>query len=98
MVKIDANAVTHWDDEEGANRWLRIFTGPLLMHRYLAGVELTNAELKCVADLIVIWRDRLANLSWFMRCINEPIATRAALSAIVRLVRLCALARTKYEK
>jgi REP element-mobilizing transposase RayT len=77
VVKIDADAITHWPDEEVAKRWMQIFTGPLLMHRYLGGAELTSAELKCVADLIATWRERLANLSWFMRCINEPIARLA---------------------
>jgi REP element-mobilizing transposase RayT len=77
VVRIDADAITHWPDEEVAKRWLQIFTGPLLMHRYLAGAELTSAEFKCVTDLIATWRERLANLSWFMRCINEPIARLA---------------------
>jgi REP element-mobilizing transposase RayT len=77
VVRIDADAITHWPDEEVAKRWMQIFTGPLLMHRYLAGVELTSGERKCVADLIATWRERLADLSWFMRCINEPIARMA---------------------
>jgi len=77
VVKINTDATTHWSDEEVAKRWLQIFTGPMLIHRYLAGVELTSGELKCVADLIVTWRERLADLSWFMRCLNEPIARMA---------------------
>ena len=47
------------------------------MRRYLAGVKLTSGELKCVAELLVTWRERLADLSWFMRCLNEPIARMA---------------------
>ena len=47
------------------------------MHRYLAGVELTSGEHKCIADLLATWRERLADLSWFMRCLNEPIARMA---------------------
>jgi putative transposase len=77
VVRIDADATTHWPDEEVARRWLQIFTGPLLMHRYLAGVTLTSGERKCVGDLLATWRERLANLSWFMRCLNEPIARMA---------------------
>ena len=47
------------------------------MHRYLAGVKLTSSENKCIADLLATWRERLADLSWFMRCLNEPIARMA---------------------
>jgi len=77
VVRINADAITHWPDEEVARRWLQIFTGPLLIHRYLSDVKLTNGELKCVADLLATWRERLADLSWFMRCLNEPIARMA---------------------
>ena len=77
VVRIDADATTRWPDEEVARCWLQIFTGPLLIHRYVAGVKLTSGELKCVADLLATWRERLADLSWFMRCLNEPIARMA---------------------
>jgi REP element-mobilizing transposase RayT len=77
VIRVDADAVSQWSDEEVARRWLHIFTGPVLIHRYLKNVELSRGEQKCVADLIVTWRERLADLSWFMRCINEPIARMA---------------------
>ena len=77
VVRINAEHVDDWTDEEVARRWMQIFSGPLLMHQYLADADLTKAELKCVAALLASWRERLANLSWFMRCINEPIARMA---------------------
>jgi REP element-mobilizing transposase RayT len=77
VVRINADEVEQWSDEKVAQHWMQIFPGSLLMHQYLTNADLTKAELKCVAELFVTWRERLSNLSWFMRCINEPIARMA---------------------
>ena len=77
MVRIDVETVSQWTDGEVARHWLQIFTGPVLIHRYLADIELSGSEIKCVTDLIAIWHKRLADLSCFMRCLNEPIARMA---------------------
>ena len=77
VVRIDAARVDEWSDEEVANRWTQIFSGPLLMHQYLMNASLTKAELKIVTGLFSTWRERLSDLSWLMRCLNEPIARMA---------------------
>ena len=77
VVRINADEVKQWSDEEVARRWMQIFSGPLLMHQFLANADLTKAELKSVAELFSTWRKRLCDLSWFMRCLNEPIARMA---------------------
>ena len=77
VVKIVTSRANNWTDEEVAQRWLQLFSGPLLMHRYAGGADLTKAELAFVAALLTTWRERLASLSWLMRCINEPIARMA---------------------
>jgi REP element-mobilizing transposase RayT len=77
VVRINVDEVKQWTDEEVANRWMQIFKGPLVMHQYLTNASISKTELKCVADLLVTWRERLSDLSWFMRCINEPIARLA---------------------
>jgi len=77
VVKINPARIADWTDEEVARRWLQIFSGPLLMQQFLAGIDLTEFQLQHVAELLAIWRERLADLSWLMRCINEPIARMA---------------------
>jgi REP element-mobilizing transposase RayT len=74
VIRIDLEQVKSWSDEEVARRWLQVFTGPLLMHQYLGNADLTSTELEWVAELFASWRERLVDISWFMRCINEPIA------------------------
>jgi REP element-mobilizing transposase RayT len=77
VLRVNQDKVKQWSDEEVISRWKRIFSGPPIMHEFLMNASLTRAELKCVADLIATWRERLSDLSWFMRCINEPIARMA---------------------
>lgn len=77
VIRINQDQAVAWSDREVAVRWMRVFTGPILMHRHLAGTDLTSLELEQVAELIATWRKRLCDISWFMRCINEPIARMA---------------------
>ena len=77
VVRINENEVGQWTDEEVARRWMQIFSGPLLMHQFLGNASLTESEHAYVAELFTIWRKRLSDLSWFMRCLNEPIARMA---------------------
>ena len=77
VIRLDVEKVKAWSVEEVARRWMQVFTGPLLMHQYLGNADLTEAELDRVSELFLTWRERLADLSWFMRCINEPIARMA---------------------
>ena len=77
VIRIDAEQVKEWSDEEVACRWMQVFTGPLLMHQYLGNADLTETEREWVSELFSTWRNRLCDLSWFMRCINEPIARMA---------------------
>ncbi len=67
----------HLSDDEVIKRWLHLFQGPLLVRHYQAGEPLTQAELVSVRDIASVWRKRLSDLSWFMKCLNEPLARRA---------------------
>ncbi|MCV6605507.1 MAG: transposase, partial [Porticoccaceae bacterium] len=77
VLHINSDAAQGWDDNSVIQRWLQLFKGPLLIQRYQAGEALTRAELGKVAEIAADWRQRLADISWFMRCLNEHIARLA---------------------
>jgi REP element-mobilizing transposase RayT len=79
VLHIDSETAESWTDDEVAERWHRLFHGSLLSQRYVRSENLTDAEQKAVARQITEWRERLLSISWFMRCVNEPVAREANL-------------------
>ena len=77
VLHIDRDQAAHWSDEEVCTQWSALFSGNALCRRYLAGESLDKAEQDRLAESIAIWRERLTDVSWFMRCLNEPIAREA---------------------
>ena len=53
------------------------FSGPLIVKRWLAG-KLDEAEALKAREIVAQWRERLYDLGWFMKCLNEYLARRAA--------------------
>jgi REP element-mobilizing transposase RayT len=64
-------------DDEIMDRWCALFKGPLLIQRYRDGEDLKPLERDTVSDIVKVWRTKLASISWFMRCLNQPIARQA---------------------
>ncbi|ANB01451.1 transposase [Ectothiorhodospira sp. BSL-9] len=77
VVKLEPTHAERWSDDEVLRRWSCLFKGPLLVQRYLAGAPQESFELAQVAEFAQCYRRRLADLSWFMKCLNEPIARQA---------------------
>ena len=77
VVKIDPGESKGWSDDEVFQRWTSLFRGPLLVQRYRAGAALSAAEQETVRTIAAVYRQRLGDLSWFMKCLNEPIARQA---------------------
>ena len=66
-----------WSDQEVAIRWLRVFPGRRL-EEHLA--EPTENDVKTLCqdkERLKLVRQRLSDISWFMRALAEPIARMA---------------------
>tara|TARA_R110002110_G_scaffold121431_2_gene297280 strand:+ start:112323 stop:113315 length:993 start_codon:yes stop_codon:yes gene_type:complete len=64
VLHVDAATATQWSDTEVVQRWSAIYP--------------RDARLNAKKKLKVLeWRSRLYDISWFMRCLNEPLARTA---------------------
>jgi REP element-mobilizing transposase RayT len=66
-----------WSMDQVIDRWYQLYNGNLLVDRYKKGEVLTAAHLQAVVDTAEVWRKRLYDISWFMKCLNEFIARAA---------------------
>jgi REP element-mobilizing transposase RayT len=79
VLKLCPEQLQDDSDEEIMDRWCALFKGPLLVQRHRQGNVLTAPERSTVADIVTVWRAKLSSISWFMRCLNQPIARQANL-------------------
>ena len=77
VLRVDKPPVMALSDVEVLKRWTRLFRGPHLVRQYLEGLSLCSVEMQTVRETAAVWRRRLYDISWFMRCLNEYIARRA---------------------
>src|SRR6056297_1545893 len=77
VLCVQQDVALDWDDQEIARRWLKLFGGKPLVRSFVAGEQLSEAQKSAVSALIERYRERLFSISWFMRCLNEPIARQA---------------------
>ncbi|WP_028865073.1 transposase [Psychromonas aquimarina] len=77
VLHINEMEIKACSDDEIYNRWCRIYSVPPIILRWQLG-KLTSEEERITAlKIIGGWRERLADISWFMRCLNEFIARKA---------------------
>jgi putative transposase len=77
VLHVDADRAEGWDDDEVIRRWRMLFGGGALIERYTKGQCRSEPELAAVRETVAEWRQRLTDVSWFMRCLNEGIAREA---------------------
>ena len=77
VLKVCPEQLTDLSEDEIMDRWCALFKGPLLIQNYRNGEDLKPFERSAVSDIVTVWRSKLASISWFMRCLNQPIAHQA---------------------
>ncbi|CAM3038569.1 transposase [Vibrio rarus] len=77
ILRVDIETANRWSDRKILEQWHTLFKGDDLTKKYLNGDVLESHEIKNLQRLIAVYRSRLCDISWFMRCLNEPIARRA---------------------
>ncbi len=76
-MKIDADKAKGWSDKDILIQWHKGFKGILLTPKLVKGEDLNKFEHKTVNDGIARYRQRLVDISWFMRSLCEPITRMA---------------------
>lgn len=77
VLFVDADKAISLSDNEVALRWTQLVHAPIIIQRFISGHELNESEKITVSEIISIWRNRLMDISWFMRFLNEFIARKA---------------------
>ena len=77
VLYVDATQAENWSHEAVIERWHRLFNGTLFSQRHARGEALSKVELNVLDRDVALWRQRLMDISWFMRVLNESIARQA---------------------
>ena len=77
VLYIDLDTVNSWSDREVVEQWHKLFNGTDLTQKFAKGEVIDECLVRLLKQLIATYRSRLCDISWFMRCLNEPIARQA---------------------
>ena len=73
IIKLDPARARSWTDDEVEERWSALYRLPET-YRLAASSSPSAATAALRRRHIACWRARLADLGWYMRAINEPVA------------------------
>jgi len=77
VLHVDEASNEALSHDEVCERWCQLYSKPVLVERWQSKQTISEAENKVALSIIDKWRNRLADISWFMRCLNEFIARKA---------------------
>ena len=77
VLHVDHDRANSWSDDEVIKRWTASFPRNGLLIETLYRNQKARVAKKQLRQHVELWRERLMDISWFMRCLNEPIARQA---------------------
>jgi hypothetical protein len=77
LVRLDPEVARGWSDEDVVRRWGRLFAPRDKSRRPVAVSAAWVQERLQDAGWVAKTRDRLQSLSWFMKCLKEPLSRLA---------------------
>lgn len=77
VVNVNRREALDWTDDEIIERWYQLYNGHTLVDRYLNGEQLDETSLRFFNEIVATWRERLYDISWYMKNLNEHIAREA---------------------
>ncbi|ASF15794.1 transposase [Shewanella sp. FDAARGOS_354] len=77
VLRVDIDSANGWTDREVLEQWHKLFKGDELTQKFVKGELVEAHEVSRLKHSIALYRSRLCDISWFMRCLNEPIARQA---------------------
>lgn len=76
ILHVDCTQARSWTRQEIIERWGRLFSVPAAVQQWQQGLA-DEAESLAAKEIVERWRERLQDVSWFMRALNEHLARRA---------------------
>ncbi len=77
VVKLSPEQADDWSDRDVVDRWTTLYKGTYLVQQWKQNKKQTKAEQQTTLETINRYRIQLKDPSWFMKCLNEPIARQA---------------------
>ena len=77
VLRVDKQSAESWCEDEIIDRWQKLFQLPLLVQRYVSDQTTSPAENTVAQEIIQTWRNRMMDISWYMRMLNEHLARKA---------------------
>ena len=77
VLFVNEQQVGEWDDSEVVKRWTALFPRNAALIATLQKNKSSKAAQKRLQQQTSLWRERLMDISWFMRCVNEIVARQA---------------------